>query len=238
MSGRSKHCPKPRTRFYWLHQAFQAIFTARFDKTSMTLLPTMLSSWVEANRWWYLKAAGKVYYYWNHRTESKHQRWLGGNRLGVFVKLKVLITWTTEIAKKSAWYKMWIIQIHNPLPQAMKTPETAKWQQDINEELKSLCDNRTWGAVSKPANTRPLHIKWVFETKTDGAGKIERYKVRLVACGNEQEQGVNYSNTFAPVMDMATARFILALCVITTAWWYPKCLNWIWQRPEFVPPAT
>ena len=75
-------------------------------------------------------------------------------------------------------------------------------------------DNGTWIAVPKPANERILHTKWVFKTKTDAAGNVERYKARLVACGNEQEHGVNYTNMFAPVMDMATARFILALGVV------------------------
>ena len=61
---------------------------------------------------------------------------------------------------------------------------------------------------------KPLHAKWVFKTKTDAAGGIERRKARLVACGNEQEQGVNYFNTYASVMDMCTARLILAMAEI------------------------
>ena len=97
---------------------------------------------------------------------------------------------------------------------AMKTPEAEKWQEAINEELKTLRADKTWVAVPKPANVRALHSKWVFKTKTDAQGKVERYKARLVACGNEQEEGVNYAQTFAPVLDMATARFILALGVI------------------------
>ena len=97
---------------------------------------------------------------------------------------------------------------------AMKTPDSNKWQEAINEELRALRENGTWLVVPRPPNERILHSKWVFKTKTDAAGNVERHKARLVACGNEQVHGVNYTNTFAPVMDMATARFILALAMI------------------------
>ena len=111
---------------------------------------------------------------------------------------------------------------------AMKTSEAAQWQEAINVELKALRDNRTWIAVPKPENAKALHTKWVFKTKTDAAGQIERFKARLVVCGNEQEEGVNYSSTFAPVMDMATTRFILALAMLwggtATTWGHSKCL--------------
>ena len=97
---------------------------------------------------------------------------------------------------------------------AMKTSEDAQWQEAIHVELKALRDNRTWIAVPKPETAKALHTKWVFTTKTDAAGQIERFKARLVVCGNEQEEGVNYSSTFSPVMDMATTRFILALAML------------------------
>ena len=65
--------------------------------------------------------------------------------------------------------------------------------------------------IKKPEDCRPLHTKWVYKTKTDANGNIERYKARLVACGNEQRFGVDYGLTFAAVMDMGTVKIILAL---------------------------
>ena len=97
---------------------------------------------------------------------------------------------------------------------AMKSANADKWQGAMDTELEALRENRTWIAVSRPPGVKPLHSKWVFKTKTNSDGTIERFKARLVACGNEQEKGVNYDNTFAPVLDMATASFILAMGAI------------------------
>jgi hypothetical protein len=97
---------------------------------------------------------------------------------------------------------------------AMKTSNAAQWQAAVDLELDTLRSNQTWIALPKPKTARPLHSKWVFKTKLDANGGIERFKARLVACGNEQQYGVNYEDTFAPVLDLATARLVLALSVL------------------------
>nr|BAP68978.1 RxLR effector candidate protein [Hyaloperonospora arabidopsidis Emoy2] len=56
-----------------------------------------------------------------------------------------------------------------------------------------------------------LHSKWVYKTKRDADGELERYKARFVACGNEQVFGRDYNITFAAVMDMSSVKIILAL---------------------------
>eukprot|EP00644_Phytophthora_capsici_P005569 jgi/Phyca11/97425/e_gw1.2.919.1 len=68
-----------------------------------------------------------------------------------------------------------------------------------------------WKIVRKPRGEKILHTKWVFKTKLDAGGGIERFKARLVACGNEQEFGVNYGLTFAAVIEMSSVKVILAL---------------------------
>jgi hypothetical protein len=97
---------------------------------------------------------------------------------------------------------------------AMKTPHAKAWQDAVDLELDSLRTNCTWTAIDKPASVKPLHSKWVFKTKLDADGGVEWFKARLVACGNEQQAGINYNDTFAPVLDLATARMIMALSVI------------------------
>ncbi|POM67045.1 Pol Polyprotein [Phytophthora palmivora] len=71
--------------------------------------------------------------------------------------------------------------------------------------------NGVWEVVRLPKGECALHSKWVFKTKLDAEGLIERLKARLVACGNEQEFGVNYSVTFAAVIDMTSVKLILVL---------------------------
>eukprot|EP00644_Phytophthora_capsici_P012595 jgi/Phyca11/112904/e_gw1.23.435.1 len=66
-------------------------------------------------------------------------------------------------------------------------------------------------ACGKPKGEKVLHTKWVFKTKLDAEGAIERFKARLVACGNEQEFGVNYGLTFAAVIEMSSVKVILML---------------------------
>ena len=56
-----------------------------------------------------------------------------------------------------------------------------------------------------------LHNKWFYTTKTDANGDIERYKAHLVIFVNEQVFDVNYTLTFAAVMDLGTVKLILIL---------------------------
>ncbi|KAE9023044.1 hypothetical protein PF005_g5220 [Phytophthora fragariae] len=83
--------------------------------------------------------------------------------------------------------------------ETMRSRQKIAWLKAIGEELKALESNGVWEVVRLPKNVRVLHTKWVFKTKLDAEGLIERLKARLVACGNEQTFGVNYSVTFAAV---------------------------------------
>lgn len=55
--------------------------------------------------------------------------------------------------------------------------------------------------VVPPRGCHVLHTKWIFKIKTDAAGKIKRFKARLVSCGIEQDFGIDYCLTFAVVME-------------------------------------
>lgn len=93
----------------------------------------------------------------------------------------------------------------------MKCDKCLEWERAAHAEIDSLEANDTWEMVTRTKEMRPLHTKWVFKTKTDADGNIERYKARMVACGNEQSFGKVYTLTFAAVMDMTTGKVILAL---------------------------
>jgi hypothetical protein len=54
-------------------------------------------------------------------------------------------------------------------------------------------------------------VKWIYKTKYNEKGEVEKYKARLVAKGYAQEYGVYYEEVYAPVARMDTVRMILAL---------------------------
>uniref|UniRef100_A0AAV1UT48 Reverse transcriptase Ty1/copia-type domain-containing protein n=1 Tax=Peronospora matthiolae TaxID=2874970 RepID=A0AAV1UT48_9STRA len=96
----------------------------------------------------------------------------------------------------------------------MRSGKREGWEKAMQEEIATLEANDVWTITRRTAGQHALHTKWVYKTKTDAQGDLERLKARLVACGNEQVLGVDYTLTFAAVMDLSTVRVILALAAI------------------------
>ena len=95
--------------------------------------------------------------------------------------------------------------------QAMKSEQRKKWLTAMSKGLQAL--NGVWLVVVPPNKSHVLHTKWVYKTKTDADGAIERFKARLVACGNEQVYGVDYGLKFAAVMELSTVKVILVFAL-------------------------
>jgi hypothetical protein len=77
------------------------------------------------------------------------------------------------------------------------------------EEIAALERTSTWDLVPTPPHVTPITCKWVYKVKTRSNGSLERYKARLVARGFEQEYGIDYEETIAPVAHMTTVRTLL-----------------------------
>ncbi|XP_070660545.1 uncharacterized protein [Malus domestica] len=91
---------------------------------------------------------------------------------------------------------------------ALKVPV---WLNAMNEELNALYSQKTWSLVDLPPNKNLVGCKWIFKVKKNADGSIARHKARLVAKGFSQEAGLNYGETFSPVVKPTTVRLILAL---------------------------
>ena len=65
--------------------------------------------------------------------------------------------------------------------------------------MKSMHNNDVWDLVQLHEGLKPIGCKWIFKTKRDSKGNIERYKALLVAKGFTQREGIDYNETFAPV---------------------------------------
>lgn len=83
----------------------------------------------------------------------------------------------------------------------------------MREEMRSLTENVTWSLAELPKGKKPVKCKWVFKTKRDSNGNVARYKARLVAKGFTQVAGVDYNETFSPVVRYTSIRFLLAMAV-------------------------
>lgn len=86
-----------------------------------------------------------------------------------------------------------------------------EWQKAIQEELRSLKENKTWKEVVRPAGANLVSMKWVFTVKRNIDGSVERFKARLVARGFSQAYGLDYDETFAPTAKMDTLRLFLSI---------------------------
>jgi hypothetical protein len=96
---------------------------------------------------------------------------------------------------------------------AMNTKEVENWKIAINEELNSINKNNVWEIIKKPTNTNIVSTRWVFVKKIDDKGNLQKYKARLVARGFEQIHGIDYFDTFAPVVRFNSIRLIFAIAV-------------------------
>ena len=89
-----------------------------------------------------------------------------------------------------------------------------KWKEAIQTELKSLAKREVFGpVVQTPKDIKPIGYRWVFVRKRNEQNKIVRYKARLVAQGFSQRPGIDYEETYSPVMDATTFRYLIYLAV-------------------------
>lgn len=67
--------------------------------------------------------------------------------------------------------------------QAMQNAQMVLWQKAMEEKLNSMYRNKLWALVTSSSIVKPIGYKWVYKTKMDATGRIERYKARLIAKG-------------------------------------------------------
>ena len=90
----------------------------------------------------------------------------------------------------------------------------SKWKAAMQAEFDALIRNKTWSLVPMNPEYKLVGCKWVFRTKYNTDGSVSKYKARLVAKGFHQTAGIDYSETFSPVVKSSTVRVILSLAVM------------------------
>ncbi|GJX50662.1 retrovirus-related pol polyprotein from transposon TNT 1-94 [Tanacetum coccineum] len=84
------------------------------------------------------------------------------------------------------------------------------WIVAMQEELNQFIANDVWELVPQPRNMTIIGTKWVFRNKLDENGIVSRNKARLVAQGYNQQEGIDYDETYAPVARLESIRILLA----------------------------
>ncbi|GKD25753.1 retrovirus-related pol polyprotein from transposon TNT 1-94, partial [Tanacetum coccineum] len=84
------------------------------------------------------------------------------------------------------------------------------WIVAMQEKLNQFIANDAWELVPQPRNMKIIETKWVFRNKLDENSIVSRNKARLVAQGYNQQEGIDYDETYAPVARLESIRILLA----------------------------
>ena len=94
--------------------------------------------------------------------------------------------------------------------EAIKSENSVKWQEAMEEEMKSLNENETFTLTNLPKDRKVVGGKWVYTIKETANGD-ETYKARYVAKGFSQKEGTDYHETFSPTANMTSIRTVMQI---------------------------
>ena len=104
-----------------------------------------------------------------------------------------------------------IIQIQRPW---QSVSDWAKWEEAIQSKIASLNKREVFTLVmTTPSSIFPMGYKWVFVPKRNENNEVVIYKARLVAQGFTQRPGIDFNETYSPVMSGITFRYLISLVV-------------------------
>jgi len=97
--------------------------------------------------------------------------------------------------------------------EAMVRSDAAEWDAACKDEIRNFQQMGVYNVVPQPKGRKVVGSKWVLRIKCGPDGQVQKYKARIVAQGFTQVKGLNYDQTFAPVVKLSTFRAILAIAV-------------------------
>ncbi|POM71561.1 Integrase catalytic core protein [Phytophthora palmivora] len=103
--------------------------------------------------------------------------------------------------------------------EAFQSEHALDWKRDMDAEYEPLIRNKTWVLVPRPKSTRSkpvnvLRCRSVLAIKRNKKGMIERHKARLAVKGFRQKNGIDYFETYSPVVRIESVRLILILALL------------------------
>lgn len=119
------------------------------------------------------------------------------------------------ISKPNSFYSL--STTISPIPKSHKIAiQDPLWFKSMKEEFDALIKNKTWDLVPRPSHANVVTGKWLYRHKYDADGKLTRYKSRWVARGYSQQEGIDFDETFSPVVKPATIRTVLSIALART----------------------
>ena len=101
--------------------------------------------------------------------------------------------------------------------EAMSRSDRAQWRAACAEEMEQFVHQNIFDMVPKPEGHKVVDYKWVFKMKLGPDGQVEHYKACLVTKGFSQVKGIDFNETYSPVVGHSTVRTLLALAC-TNGW--------------------
>ena len=109
--------------------------------------------------------------------------------------------------------------------EAINDIDAHHWIKAMKSKLHFIYSNQVWDLVNAPNGIKPVGCKWVYKRKRGVDGKVETFKVRLVAKGYKQKEGIDYNETFSPVVILKSIRillFIIAIMIMRFGKWMSR----------------
>ena len=84
------------------------------------------------------------------------------------------------------------------------------WVDSMVEEYECIIKNSAWEVVPRPVGKSVVGSRWVYKVKQTAYGRMEKHKARFLAKGFSQVEGIDYDQTFSPVVRYSSIRSIIA----------------------------
>ena len=95
--------------------------------------------------------------------------------------------------------------------QAMESPNYKHWQEAMEHEMDSMAKHSVFSKVPRPKDGRIIKSGWVFKSKKGPNGEILKYRARFIVKGYSQVAGIDFDQTYSPVIRFDSIRVVLAL---------------------------
>ncbi|KAL3684972.1 hypothetical protein R1sor_002994 [Riccia sorocarpa] len=130
---------------------------------------------------------------------------------GRLEEANVAVSGQNQVEKSAAEEMSFLLEEPDTIEEALRSTEGAQWEKAAQDELRSMGILQVWDLVDLPEGRIVVDCKWVLKKKISAKGKLQRYKARLVARGFTQKKGLDYDETFSPVVHMDSFRTMMAV---------------------------